>query len=118
MGAVIVLVWVACAALGFVVGRTKERGTLGLLLGLLLGIIGLIIIAVIPAKKSPLATPATQFAYPPTLGQSPWPTSSAPQLPAWRPDPSGRYQYRWWDGRSFTNQVATNGVSSTDPISV
>ncbi len=29
--------------------------------------------------------------------------------PAWHPDPSGRFQFRWWDGREWTSQVATNG---------
>jgi hypothetical protein len=36
MGPVVVPVWAACVALGYVVGRNKGRGTAGLLLGLLL----------------------------------------------------------------------------------
>lgn len=39
-----------------------------------------------------------------------------PSPPAWVPDPTGRYQYRWWNGYSFTNQVASGGISYTDPI--
>ena len=39
------------------------------------------------------------------------PTSaSAPQSPpAWQPDPSGRFHYRWWDGTQWTSQVSTDG---------
>jgi hypothetical protein len=34
--------------------------------------------------------------------------------PAWHPDPSGRHQFRWWDGLGYTDQVADSGVVSTD----
>jgi hypothetical protein len=27
---------------------------------------------------------------------------------AWNPDPSGRHQHRWWDGRQWTSAVADN----------
>ena len=36
-------------------------------------------------------------------------------VPGWHRDPSGRHQLRWWDGGAFTDQVADNGVTSTDP---
>jgi len=43
-----------------------------------------------------------------------------PQPPAvpeqWAPDPSGRHQHRWWNGREWTEHVADNGVSSLDPL--
>ncbi len=29
--------------------------------------------------------------------------------PAWQPDPSGRFHYRWWDGTQWTSQVSTDG---------
>jgi hypothetical protein len=29
--------------------------------------------------------------------------------PAWHPDPSGRFHYRWWDGSQWTSQVSTDG---------
>lgn len=43
---------------------------------------------------------------------------AAPSLPpaAWYPDPSGRYQYRYWDGASWGPYVATNGQTYFDPI--
>jgi hypothetical protein len=37
------------------------------------------------------------------------------QPPGWHPDPSGRHELRWWDGTTFTDQVADGGVTSTDP---
>lgn len=35
---------------------------------------------------------------------------------AWHPDPASRHQYRYWDGQSWTDWVADNGVQSTDPL--
>lgn len=34
----------------------------------------------------------------------------------WHPDPSGRHQSRYWSGTKWTQHVADNGVSSTDPV--
>ena len=34
---------------------------------------------------------------------------------AWRPDPTGRYESRWWDGSRWTEHVATNGHRMRDP---
>ncbi len=46
------------------------------------------------------------------------PQPAAPSVPEqWAPDPTGRHQYRWWDGREWTPHVADNGVSGFDPIS-
>jgi len=36
---------------------------------------------------------------------------------SWEPDPTGRHQYRWWDGAQWTDQVANDGVQSVDSIS-
>jgi hypothetical protein len=35
---------------------------------------------------------------------------------SWQPDPSGRHQYRWWDGTSWAADVSDGGVSSRDPL--
>ena len=35
--------------------------------------------------------------------------------PAWLPDPTGRHQYRWWDGDQWTHHVADDGVAKSDP---
>ena len=34
----------------------------------------------------------------------------------WRPDPSGRHEFRYWDGEKLTEFVADGGVGSTDEI--
>lgn len=50
--------------------------------------------------------------------------STAARLPAatpgqpagWFPDPTRRYTYRYWDGRSWTEHVDRNGMRSRDPL--
>ncbi len=37
---------------------------------------------------------------------------------SWEPDPTGRHQYRWWDGEQWTDQVADDGVQAVDPVSI
>lgn len=34
--------------------------------------------------------------------------------PSWQPDPTRRHELRWWDGARFTDQVADQGVVSTE----
>jgi len=53
-------------------------------------------------------TPSPQATAPHPDAAPPFdPASVSP--PAWHPDPSGRFHYRWWDGREWTSQVATDG---------
>jgi Septum formation/Protein of unknown function (DUF2510) len=40
---------------------------------------------------------------------------SAP-TPGWNPDPTGRHEYRYWDGGNWTDDVSDNGVTSVDPV--
>lgn len=35
----------------------------------------------------------------------------------WHPDPTGRHQYRWWDGTAWSDGVADGGQVGTDPLS-
>lgn len=35
---------------------------------------------------------------------------------SWQPDPTGRNQFRWWDGASWTDHVSNNGAASVDPL--
>ena len=43
-------------------------------------------------------------------------TAGAPTVPAnWYPDPSKRYELRYWNGSAWTEHVATGGVQSVDP---
>ncbi|MGD9997295.1 MAG: phospholipid scramblase-related protein [Ilumatobacteraceae bacterium] len=34
----------------------------------------------------------------------------------WYPDPTGRHQHRYWDGRAWTDHVSDNGITGTDPV--
>lgn len=36
--------------------------------------------------------------------------------PDWYEDPTGRHQYRYWDGTAWTADVADSGQASTDPL--
>jgi hypothetical protein len=35
--------------------------------------------------------------------------------PAWHPDPVGRFDLRWWDGRLWTDHVVRDGEQTQDP---
>jgi hypothetical protein len=37
---------------------------------------------------------------------------------AWRVDPTGRYEYRWWDGDRYTEYVARDGEQIVDPAGI
>jgi len=42
----------------------------------------------------------------------------APTVPSgWKADPTGRHQFRFWDGFKWTENVADSGVQATDPVS-
>ncbi len=41
---------------------------------------------------------------------------AAAQPEGWYGDPMARYQFRWWDGATWTAAVSTNGVVGQDPI--
>lgn len=34
----------------------------------------------------------------------------------WHADPAGRFEHRWWDGAAWTDDVATGGAASKDPL--
>ncbi|AMD55486.1 Tellurium resistance protein [Mycolicibacterium fortuitum subsp. fortuitum DSM 46621 = ATCC 6841 = JCM 6387] len=36
--------------------------------------------------------------------------------PGWLPDPEGRYEYRWWDGQSWTDQISHQGQAGRAPL--
>ena len=37
---------------------------------------------------------------------------------SWHPDPMGRHQLRYWDGKIWTDHVSNNGVQATDALQV
>jgi Protein of unknown function (DUF2510) len=47
-------------------------------------------------------------------GQQGVPSSWPHSPPAWHPDPSGRFHFRWWDGHQWTSQVSTDGQHLID----
>src|SRR4051812_12877458 len=63
--------------------------------------------------------PATTAAYAGTPAPGAAPAAApAAALPAamWAADPTGRHQYRWWDGSVWTPNVSSNGVVAQDPV--
>jgi hypothetical protein len=57
----------------------------------------------------------------PTQHTAPWmggpaaPVTAGP-APGWFPDPSGRFDHRWWDGTRWTETVSRGGTQTTDPL--
>ena len=41
--------------------------------------------------------------------------TDVPPPPAWYADPTGRWEYRFWDGQGWTDHVSRGGVAGTDP---
>lgn len=41
---------------------------------------------------------------------------TGPGQGSWQPDPEGRFEYRWWDGRAWTDQVSHQGRTGTAPM--
>jgi len=60
-----------------------------------------------PADATPADTPAAGGS---DAAAAP---GAAPQ--GWYDDPSGRFQYRYWDGRQWTEHVSRDGQQYTDP---
>ncbi len=48
------------------------------------------------------------------LAIDPSPPAAVPA--AWAPDPTGRHQWRWWGGATWTDHVADDGVATEDPL--
>ncbi len=116
MTPLVILIWVACAGLGYAIGNSKGRGTEGIVLGLLLGVIGLIIVACLKPKVQP----AMSYGYgygqpvPPQIPMQPGALTAAG--PHWAPDPTGRNQLRLWNGTAWTDGVSNGGRTATDPL--
>jgi hypothetical protein len=36
--------------------------------------------------------------------------------PGWHPDPTGRHEYRYWDGSQWTDDVSDQGATTHDPV--
>jgi hypothetical protein len=44
------------------------------------------------------------------------PAATPPPLFGWYPDPTGRHEERYWDGRLWSHRVSDNAVRSDDPL--
>lgn len=68
------------------------------------------------ASASTVAAGPLGDAKPSTVVTAPaQPAVTTPNVPAnWYPDPSKRYELRYWNGTKWTEHVATGGVQSTD----
>ena len=65
-------------------------------------------------RPDPVADPPTAPAAPAATNlPAPLPATGV-SPPAWHPDPSGRFHYRWWDGSEWTSNVATDGYVLVD----
>jgi hypothetical protein len=87
------------------------------------GFPGSLAVPATPAITTPATTPATPIFAATGVAETPAFTGVAGQLPAqpqpgaqWAPDPSGRHDYRWWNGQAWTSHVSTNGAAAIDPV--
>ena len=76
------------------------------------------LIAYLSRSKDRPATPAAS--QPGTTSDTGWAASSTAAstatIPAdWYKDPSGRFEYRYWDGAKWTDNVSRAGVADKDP---
>ena len=62
------------------------------------------------------ATPVLDEQPMPALAEPPPPSAAVPPPPAWRADPTGRHESRYWDGDFWTEHVADAGVQAVDPF--
>jgi hypothetical protein len=47
---------------------------------------------------------------------TPYAAITSGPAPGWFPDPSGRFDHRWWDGTRWTESVSRGGTQTTDPL--
>jgi hypothetical protein len=89
------------------------------------------LLAAMPAKWHRTPTPLTvtlpELADVPAslaaISASPRAPTASPAAPpnmqaGWYPDPAGRHQYRYWDGGLWSDDVADNGITARDPVSL
>lgn len=81
--------------------------------------------AATPVVDAPAPAPAPAPAAEPMAAAAPAPASAPAPAPApapadavpagWYPDPSSRFELRYWDGTRWTEHVSRGGQQSTDP---
>jgi hypothetical protein len=89
----IVAVWLICGAAGAIIGSNKKMGgTTGLVCGFLLGPLGVLIVALSSGRS--------------TLQK----VHARPTEAGWHPDPLGRFDGRYYDGKQWTQHVGRVGA--------
>jgi hypothetical protein len=63
-----------------------------------------------------LITPRAPLAPGDMVGMGSYAPLPRPSPPQWAPDPSGRNQWRWWNGGRWTDDVANDGEPASDPL--
>lgn len=66
----------------------------------------------VAGSRASTASPAPSSSLAPPTERPDGPTAP----PQWSPDPSGRHQLRYWDGTSWSQHVADDGLTGTDPV--
>ena len=73
----------------------------------------------LPVSPSPTPSPVSQPAATTGISTATSTASSsvgdATAPAAWYPDPSGRFELRYWNGSAWTEHVSRNGQQFTDP---
>jgi len=68
-----------------------------------------------PSSPGSFISPTPASGSTPLAGSTPTP-SVVPSVPAdWYKDPAGRYEFRYWDGSQWTENVSRAGVMYKDP---
>lgn len=84
------------------------------LLGVIVGLVGLTIGALSPGGALGATPPVAAYAAASTVTAG---GTAAPSSPAsWFPDPTGRHELRYWDGRAWTADVSDGGTTAQDPV--
>ena len=72
------------------------------------------VVATTPASTAGWASTTSDSAV--TTTTTTTPTATVPSVTAdWYKDPAGRYDFRYWDGSKWTENVSRAGASFTDP---
>jgi hypothetical protein len=68
-----------------------------------------------PTSPTPISQPAATAASSNPVAATSSSVGDAVAPAAWYPDPSGRYELRYWNGSAWTEHVSRNGQQFTDP---
>lgn len=93
---------------GWAFSRAGSNKAMWIVLIAILGFIPAIVYLVGPRQR----VNAAQSGGP---GGPPWRSQWAQYPPGWHPDPSGRHEFRYWDGTRWTESVSDQGSVSRDP---